>query len=204
MTASVAILGYGMGNVTSLLNAFSAIGADVRITASVDEIGRSSHLVIPGVGAFRKGMEKLAEAGLIETIHQWAMDGRPLLGVCLGMQLLATVGEEHGVTAGLGLIDGSTTLLRTDGLRIPHIGWNDAASTRDSGLLGPAGETRAFYFVHSFHLAATRPEDVSGVTEYGQPFAAAVERDNVCGVQFHPEKSHASGLEVLRRFIRRS
>lgn len=201
MTAvSVGIVGYRMGNITSLLNAFAALGVEAFVANVPAELDRASHLVLPGVGAFARGMQNLQSYGFEGPVRSWIASGRPMLGVCVGMQLLGSVGEEHGLTDGLGAIPGRVTALGPPGLRLPHVGWNDTEALRDSDLFGAAAEVNFYYYVHSFHLIPTRNEDVVLRSEYGQRFAAAVQHDNVYGVQFHPEKSQAAGLAVLRRF----
>lgn len=202
MKPRVGIVGYRMGNITSLCNAFAAIGVDVFVAPTPAALHEATHLVLPGVGAFAKGMEQLETLGFADTLRQLALDEkRPLLGVCLGMQLLASVGEEHQVCDGLGFVPGRVTRLDAPDLRVPHIGWNETVSVRDDSLLGPCGTSDCFYYVHSFHFAPDEDACVAMRCEYGQRFAAAVQQNNLWGVQFHPEKSHAGGLAVLRRFV---
>lgn len=198
--AAVAIVGYGMGNIGSLMNAFSAIGADAFVAERPEQLRSATHLVLPGVGAFAVGMRRLQELGFDDEIRRHVAAGGPILGVCLGMQLLATCGEEHGITDGLGLVPGRSTMLDSRGLRLPHIGWNDSMTVRESRLFGSIGTRRFYYYVHSFVLRPDDPRDVAVRCDYGEPFVAAIERANIFGTQFHPEKSQASGLETLRRF----
>lgn len=198
---TVAIVGYGMGNVTSLRNALEAVEANVAVAMAPEDLDGASHVILPGVGAFPKGMAQLHAGGFADALHDVARSGRPLLGICLGMQLLATVGEEHVVTDGLGLVAGRVARIDRDGLRVPHMGWNDTVAARDSVLLGESGKVDCYYFVHSYELRPDDPADISLVTEYGGDVVAGVERDNVLGVQFHPEKSHEAGLALLRRFV---
>lgn len=201
-TAKTGIIGYGMGNIASLYNAFRAIGADVSVARTPAELALCSHIVLPGVGAFPNGMKALHDQGFTEELHKLVGDqGRLLLGVCLGMQLLASQGEEHEPCAGLGFIPGIVTRLPSHGLRIPHVGWNDTRSERADSLLGETGSEGCFYYVHSFHLVASDPADVSLTCDYGTRFTSGVRRGNVMGVQFHPEKSHAAGLNLLRAFV---
>lgn len=202
MKARVGIVGYGMGNIGSLGNAFQALGTEVFVAKTPAALWEATHLVLPGVGAFPQGRERLRAGGFDDELRRLALDeGRPLLGVCLGMQLLASVGEEHRVCDGLGFIPGRVTRLDAPGLRVPHIGWNDTVALRDDSLLGPAGTQACLYYVHSFHFAPDDPADITLRCEYGQPFAAGVRRGAVFGAQFHPEKSHADGLAFLRRFV---
>lgn len=201
MKTNVGIIGYGMGNIMSLFNAFRAVGVDVFVTEHPSELERASHLVLPGVGAFSKGMEQLRSLGFDSELRRLVFrQRRPLLGVCLGMQLLASTGEEHGNSEGLSLIAGRVIRLDVGSLRIPHIGWNDTVASRDSILLGKCGTTACFYYVHSYHFVPEDEADATMFCSYGPKFSAAVERGNIFGVQFHPEKSHEEGLCVLKRF----
>jgi glutamine amidotransferase len=201
MTAQVGIVGYGMGNITSLVNAFRAIGADVLVAESARKLDEVSHIVLPGVGAFPKGMEHLRAGGFDAQLRRLVLEERrPLLGVCLGMHLLADVGEEHQVCPGLGFVAGRVRRLLAPGLRLPHVGWNDTVATRDGVLLGKAGTSASFYYVHGYGFVATREDDVAFVCDYGGPVVAGIESGHIFGVQFHPEKSHQDGLTLLRRF----
>lgn len=200
MDPVVMLVGYKMGNITSLLNAFVAVRVDARVAERPRDIAKGSHLVLPGVGAFAKGMGNLRALGFEPEVRRWVKEGKPLLGVCVGMQLLATIGEEHGITDGLGFIPGRATVLRTAGLRLPHIGWNDTVAVRASPLLSPAGAVEFFYYAHSFQLEPDDPSTAILRASYGEDFVAGVQRENVFGLQFHPEKSHAAGLAMLRRF----
>jgi glutamine amidotransferase len=201
MTA-IAVIDYGMGNRRSVEKAVEHVGARTSITRDHDELRSADGLVLPGVGAFPLAMRNLRELGLDELIADRVAAGVPLLGICLGMQLLFESSEELEPTAGLGLIPGAVTRLQTGGRRVPHIGWNEVRFERRSTLaarLPPAG--CAFYHVHSLAPRPSEPDDIVGTTEYGERFATMVERDNVAGVQFHPEKSSGDGLELLRNFV---
>jgi len=203
MDAHVGIVGYRMGNIASLRNALVAIGARNFVAESSEQLREATHIILPGVGAFPKAMENLRALGFEGALRALALDeGRPMLGVCLGMQILASVGEEHGVSEGLGLIPGRVALLRPEPrLRVPHIGWNDTTAVRDNPLLGPEGAAGCFYYVHSYRFEPESPDDVIMGCDYGGRFAAGVRRRNVFGVQFHPEKSHDAGLGLLRAFL---
>ena len=202
MTAQVGIVGYGMGNITSLVNAFRAVGADVVVAETARKLDDVSHIVLPGVGAFPKGMEHLRAGGFDAPLRRLVLEeGRPLLGVCLGMQLLADHGEEHQLSAGLGFVPGRVRRLEAPGLRLPHVGWNETVATRDGVLLGKAGTTASFYYVHGYGFVPARDDDVAFVCDYGSPIVAGIESGHIFGVQFHPEKSHQEGLSLLRRFI---
>jgi imidazole glycerol-phosphate synthase subunit HisH len=201
-TPRVAVIDYGMGNRRSVEKALERVGAHASITRDHDALRVADGLVLPGVGAFPLAMRHLNALGLAELIRERAGGGTPLLGICLGMQLLFESSEELEPTAGLGLIEGEVTGLLTDGLRVPHIGWNEVRFERRSRLTdGLPAESCAFYHVHSLAPRPRRPGDVVGTTEYGERFATIVERGAVRGVQFHPEKSSADGLRLLENFV---
>ena len=199
----IAVVDYGMGNRRSVEKALEQVGAHVVVTANQAELRAAEGLVVPGVGAFPLGMERLRELGLADLIRDRAAAGVPVLGICLGMQLLFERSEELEPTEGLGLLDGTVTKLQTGGLRVPHIGWNEVSFERPSALTeGLPREGCAFYHVHSMAPRPGRPDDVIATTEYGERFATIVGRDLVMGVQFHPEKSSAHGLRMLGNFVR--
>jgi glutamine amidotransferase len=194
----VAILNYGMGNLTSATMALEHVGAQVELTSDHARVREADAVVLPGVGAFPKAMEAVLRLGLDELVHERRDAGVPILGICLGMQLLFESSEELGGADGLGLLKGSVEPLHAPGLKVPQIGWNEVSWRPGSRL---ASGTTAMYHVHSF---AVRPADesvVAGTATYGEEFVSAVEQDNVFGVQFHPEKSSASGLTLLRDFV---
>ena len=198
----IGVIDYGMGNRRSVEKALERLGAAASITRDPAELGAADGLVLPGVGAFPLAMRNLRELGLAELIHARAEDGVPLLGICLGMQLLFESSQELERTEGLGLIPGEVTLLQTGGLRVPHIGWNEVRFERRSPLTeGLPADGCAFYHVHSFAPRPSERADVVGSTEYGERFATIVERGRVFGVQFHPEKSSADGLRLLENFV---
>ena len=198
---TVALIDYGAGNLHSVHNALRAAGAQhIAITADPDVVARADRIVLPGVGAFGACMAGLAAIdGMIAAMDRRARDeGRPFLGVCVGMQLLADEGVEHGSTAGLGWIGGRVEAIRPPDptIRVPHMGWNDV-TTVGGGLVEP-GEA---YFLHGYHFVAADAAEVAATTDHGGPLTAAVARDTIIGTQFHPEKSQAYGLAFLSRFL---
>ena len=198
----IALVDYGMGNRRSVEKALEHVGArDVRITGEAAEIARAERIVIPGVGAFPRAMRNLRSLGLVEVLRERAAAGVPVLGVCLGMQLLFDASTEHEGDTGLGLLPGEVTALRANGHKLPHIGWNRVRLAAGAKLAAGLGEAAAFYHVHSFACRPADPADTVGESEYGETFASVVERDNVAGVQFHPEKSSADGLAMLRNWL---
>jgi glutamine amidotransferase len=197
----IAVIDYGMGNRRSVQKALERVGGSASITHEHRELLAANGLVLPGVGAFPLAMRNLQSLGLDQLMRARVADGTPLLGICLGMQLLFDTSEELEVTNGLGLLRGEVTPLQTGGLRVPHIGWNEARFERSSPLTAglPQGGC-AFYHVHSYAVRPRDSADVVGTTEYGERFATIVERGTVFGVQFHPEKSSAHGLRLLSNF----
>jgi glutamine amidotransferase len=201
VSLTVGIVDYGMGNRRSVQKAFQHVGAQATITDRPHVLETCSSLVIPGVGAFPRAMANLRALGLVEPLRAYAAAGRPVLGICLGMQLLFERSEEVEPTPGLGLLAGQVRWLRTE-KRLPHIGWNEVRFGRPSTLTdGLPAEGCAFYHVHSLAAWPVERSDVVGTTDYGERFATVVQRDNVAGVQFHPEKSSADGLRLLRNFL---
>ncbi len=198
---TVALVDYGMGNRRSVEKALEHVGARVVRTADRDEVASADAIVLPGVGAFPEAMRRLAALGLIEPLRERAEAGVPVLGICLGMQLLFDRSDEHEGAAGLGLLPGTVTRLEAPGLKIPHIGWNTVTFSRPSPLTDGLGAAAAFYHVHTFACRPREESDVVGRGEYGERFVSIVERGNVMGAQFHPEKSSLDGLALLRNFV---
>jgi len=198
---SLALIDYGAGNLHSVHNALKAAGAgDVHVTADPDIVAKADRIVLPGVGAFAHCMEALSAIdGMVAAMAQRVrVEGIPFLGICVGMQLLADAGVEHGTTRGLGWIGGTVRAIAPAAdLKIPHMGWNDVVPTQGAPLI-EAGEA---YFLHSYHFDATDDADVLATTDHGGPLVAAVGRGNIMGVQFHPEKSQAYGINYLKRFL---
>jgi imidazole glycerol-phosphate synthase subunit HisH len=196
----IAIVDYGMGNRRSVEKALEHVGANPRLTADHAVIRSADAIVVPGVGAFPEAMRRFHAAGLDELIRERAAAGVPVLGLCLGMQLLFDSSDEHEGATGLGLLPGRVTALTAP--RVPHIGWNLVTFERPSALTDGLGAATAFYHVHSLAPEPANEDDVVGRGEYGQRFVSIVERANVMGVQFHPEKSSRDGLALLRNFTR--
>jgi glutamine amidotransferase len=197
----IGVVGYGMGNLRSVVNALEHLGAECEIVETPERAREAEKLILPGVGAFGEAILRLEQQGFAEAIPELTGEGRPLLGICLGMQLLADSSSEHGEHPGLGLVHGSVDRIDANGLRVPHVGWNTATATRSSTLFDGLPEEPTFYFVHSYELRTAAPDDLTATADYGGPVSAAVESAAVFGVQFHPEKSQADGLALLRNFI---
>lgn len=201
----IAIVDYGMGNVGSIHNMLTRIGTESKITTDPKAIAGAAKIILPGVGQFDRAVESLERLGLTEALHQLVLrQGRLVLGICLGMQLLGR-GSEEGVRPGLGWIAADTVRFRFEGeqarLKVPHMGWSEVVPSRPSALLRDLGTDPRFYFVHSYHVRCDQGEDVLATADYGFSFHAAVGRANILGTQFHPEKSHRFGLRVLKNFV---
>lgn len=195
----IAIFDYGMGNLHSVSKAVERLGFTPRITSDEQEILSASGAILPGVGAFGDAMSYLRETKLDGTVHRYAETGKPLLGICLGMQLLFSESEEHGKHEGLNLLPGQVVRFRGD-YKVPHMGWNKLTFRQPSPLFDGLEEGYA-YFVHSYHVIPERLEDLLATTDYYQQVTAIVGRDNVYGMQFHPEKSGAVGMKLLGNFL---
>jgi imidazole glycerol-phosphate synthase subunit HisH len=199
MSARIVILDYGMGNLRSVEKALEHVGATATITRDAAAIRDADGLILPGVGAFPRAMERIADLGLAELIAERRDAGVPVLGICLGLQLLFDSSTELGGSAGLGLLAGPVAELEVDGLKVPHIGWSPVRWERESRLTDGIESETPFYFVHSF-APQPAPGELLGSAVYGSRFACAAEVGNVFGVQFHPEKSSAAGLRLLSNF----
>lgn len=199
----VAIVDYGVGNLFSLKSSFSAIGANAVVTSSKSELESADSIILPGVGAFRDAAKKLKDSGLEDTVISLAKNGKPLMGICLGMQLLFEKSFEYGEHKGLGLIKGEIKPIETvipKGYKIPHIGWNSLEIKKPSPIFENVNNGEYVYFVHSYY-AADCENSVTAVSDYGAPLTAAVQSGNIFGCQFHPEKSGETGLKILRSFV---
>ena len=202
----IAIIDYEMGNLRSVANAFDAIGYGASIVQNPNDLSQFSHIVLPGVGAFGDGMKNLRSSGWIDVLEREIIEKRkPFLGICLGMQLLATMGTEHGLYEGLNWISGTVKKIESNDpqIRVPHVGWNDVLFLKKSGLYKDLENSQAFYFVHSYVFdVKDKSSVVSGLTSHGIEFISSIEKDNIYATQFHPEKSQKIGLKVLENFIK--
>ena len=199
----IAIVDYGVGNLFSLQSSFAAIGAEVTVTADPQVLRAADKIILPGVGAFEDAAKKLRESGLADLLTELAAQGKPLMGICLGMQLLFEKSYEYGCHEGLGLIPGAVRPIAEVApkeLKIPHIGWNPLIFKKDSGIFANIKNGDCVYFVHSFYTTDCE-ESVIATCEYGAELTAAVAKDNVYGCQFHPEKSGKVGLAILKAFV---
>ena len=199
----IAIIDYGMGNIGSVKNAVTCLGYEAIITKDKKDVENATQIILPGVGAFTDGMKNLIEMGFIDILNNEVLaKGKPFLGLCLGMQVLADIGEEGGMTRGLGWIKGKVRKFRVNEkiFKIPHVGWNDVIPKKESILFRNVTQP-IFYFVHSYHFEPTDKSVISAEAEYGEKFTAAVEKNNIFGLQFHTEKSQREGLKVLENFL---
>jgi len=197
---AVGIIDIGLGNIGSLANALHSQGWDYVNIAKPCELGHVTHLILPGVGAYNAAIKLLKNSDLFEAIQCFANEGRPIMGICLGMQLLADRGSEGGDIEGLGLIPGHVELLKSPNIRLPHVGWNNVHQLRNHMVLQNIRNNVDFYFVHSYRFLADSNDSILAETEYDLAFASIIARENVIGVQFHPEKSQANGLRILDNF----
>ena len=196
----VAIIKYGMGNVTSVEKALKKIGVSSTITDNQDEIAKADFIILPGVGAFKKGMENLQTSGLADFLTEQVIEKKkPFIGICLGMQLVASDGNEPKPIKGLGWIDGDVIKIKSN-LRVPHLGWNEVISKNENSLFHDF-QKQDFYFIHSYHFKPQDPKYVMLSVEYDGEKVAAIHKNNIYAVQFHPEKSQEAGLTLLRNFL---
>ncbi len=199
----IVIIEYSMGNLDSVVRAFRKIGAEVRVSADPAVVAEASGLVLPGVGAYAEAMRAISERGLAEPLRRRVLEEkRPVLGICLGFQIMTSHGEE-GDADGLGWLGGATRRFRFDpesAMKIPHMGWNDLSPVKESPLTEGIDPRACFYFAHSYHVTDTVPGSVLATSEYGGGFVSAAAHGNIFGTQFHPEKSYGAGLRLLRNF----
>lgn len=197
---SIGVIDIGIGNLGSLRNALYSQGWDTLPVRTPDDFCDISHLILPGVGSFAAAMQRLSKTALLEQIRNFASSGKPILGICLGMQLLAEFGSEGGKIEGLGLVPGRVDPLSVADLRLPHVGWNNAHQSQKHPVLDGIRDDVDFYFVHRYRFFTDDTSSVIAQTEYGETFPSIVGKSNVIGTQFHPEKSQANGLRLLDNF----
>ncbi|MFC1570471.1 imidazole glycerol phosphate synthase subunit HisH [Candidatus Omnitrophota bacterium] len=201
----IAVIDYGMGNIKSVVNALLYLGEDVAVTADPKKIGDASHIILPGVGAFGKAMSNLEKLGMVDILDdQVIKKGKPFLGICLGLQLLAKSSHEHGEHSGLGWIDGDVRKFNIDDakLKLPHMGWNEIVPKTEHPVFGHLKDDQyTFYFVHNYHIECNDPGDIAATCSYGYEFPAVICRDNIIATQFHPEKSQDNGIQFLENFV---
>ena len=204
MGLSIGVIDYGLGNIMSVINMMKRVGAEASVISTAEEIIRADKLILPGVGSFDKGMANIGSRDISEVLEEEvSRKGKPLLGICLGMQLLSRRSEE-GESSGLSWIEGD--VIRFDpsihgsGLKIPHMGWNTVVATQDHPIFTGIKQPMRFYFVHSYHIKLDDDSRGIGVTHYGYDFPSVIARDNIIGVQFHPEKSHVYGMRLLKNY----
>ena len=212
----IAVIDYQTGNLHSVAKALEFVGGEVVVTSEVKELEAADKIVLPGVGAFGEGMEKLKQLGLIAVLNREVREKKkPFLGICLGMQLTATVGEEHGKHQGLGWIDARVVRFDFENLdspiesgndtnrtlKVPHMGWDDVRLVGQSPIFAGLESSATFYFVHSYHVVLKNKDLVTGFCDYGGEFAAAISFENIYLTQFHPEKSQKKGLKILENFV---
>jgi len=201
----IGIVDYNMGNLASVINAFEKVGAQIAVESDPVKLQNYDKLILPGVGAFGDAMEHLQENGMDEAIKAYAQSGKPLLGICLGMQLLFESSEEFGRSQGLGLIEGKVVAFDTSKfdhqLKVPHMGWNELFVQNETKLFDGLNKEFYLYFVHSFH-AVCEDRYAIGKTYYGYEFVSAVNKNNIYGIQPHPEKSHENGLKIIENFVK--
>ena len=198
------IINYNLGNPKSIKNMLSYLGIDAVISDDLNTLKSADRLILPGVGHFAHGMNQLNDLGFTDVIKEHALtQQKPILGICLGMQLMTNFSEE-GDADGLGLIDAQTKKfqLQDKSLKIPHMGWNEVSWQKESPILNSLSEKPRYYFVHSYFVECNNQNDVLGTTHYGQDFVSAFQHDNIIGMQFHPEKSHQFGMELLKNFTK--
>ena len=205
MSGTAGIVDYGLGNLRSVAGAVERLDWTPVVTGVADELARCDKLLLPGVGAFGDGMRNLRDRDLIEPLtHMVMRERKPVLGLCLGAQLIVSESEEFGTNAGLSWIEGRVRRIACDGLRVPHVGWNELRQRGESVLFEGIADRALFYYVHSFVIEPADAAVITGDTDYGGPLTAVIERGNVYGTQFHPEKSQLDGLRLLRNFLERA
>jgi len=199
----LAVIDYGAGNLRSVLHALKHLGVeDMQLVRSPEELDGAEKIILPGVGAFGASMQQMHKQQLVEPVREAVADGIPYLGICVGMQMLFDVGEEMGEHPGMGILEGRVVRFPNfDDLKVPHMGWNQLIIHKESDLMANLSEDNYTYFVHSYYCAPDNDDDIVASVNYGIDFTAVVQRDNIYGVQFHPEKSQKMGLQILTNFL---
>lgn len=197
----IVIVDYGMGNIHSIYKALKRLNAEAIVSSSPKEVEKADKLILPGVGHFKRGMENLKSLNLISVLNKKVLEEKtPILGICLGTQLF-TKHSEEGNVSGLSWIDAETIKLSPGSNKVPHMGWNSIKIKKQNALFSNISPKEQFYFVHSYHVLPKDKEIISATTNYGTEFVSSIHKDNIFGVQFHPEKSHSAGLQVLKNFV---
>lgn len=198
----VSIIDYGAGNLSSVKKALDYLGTESEITQDREKIMNASHIILPGVGSFGDAMHSMEQRGLVDTVKEAAVSGKPFLGICLGLQLLFENSEESPGVKGLGILGGRIVSIPKDrGLKVPHIGWNSVKLLQNDGIFSGIKNDSYFYFVHSYYLEGADEDTVAATTQYAVDIQCAVQRGNLCATQFHPEKSSETGLKILKNFL---
>ncbi|GAB5045831.1 imidazole glycerol phosphate synthase subunit HisH [Thermodesulfovibrio sp. TK110] len=198
----IAVIDYGMGNIRSVSKALEAVGAQIKITQNSEDIKNARALVLPGVGAFRDCIENLSELGVLQTIKEEIFNGKPYLGICLGMQILFSESEEFGFCKGLEIFKGRVVRFKLPKeYKIPHMGWNTVKFKKKNKIVESIPDKSYFYFVHSYYVVPEDEKIIAGVTDYGIDFTSMIVYENIFATQFHPEKSQKTGLKLLRNFV---
>lgn len=199
----IAIIDYGAGNLSSVKKALDYLGAESEITQDKEKIMSAGHIILPGVGSFGDAMNSMEERGLVDTVRQAALSGKPFLGICLGLQLLFESSDESPDVKGLGILGGKiVTIPKDKGLKVPHMGWNSVSLKQTDGIFSGIKDESYFYFVHSYYLKDADEDVVAATTQYGVNIQCAVQKGNLCATQFHPEKSSKTGLKLLENFLK--
>ncbi len=197
----ITVVDYGMGNLRSVAKALEKVGFDVKVSSNPQDIKDAKGIVVPGVGAFGDAIHNLERFGLLDEVVKAVEEGKPYLGICLGLQILFEYGYEFGEHEGLGLLKGKVIRFENkEGYKVPHMGWNQVWIKQKEGLFSDIKEGEYFYFVHSFYAVPSEEKDIASITDYSVDFCSAVQKDNIWAVQFHPEKSQKAGLKLLGNF----